>query len=164
MDKYAKKYAAGKEGLRGMEMSRQERMRKAALVVVSILLVVSLALLVMTRVDLNSRRDIEVMTMQKECDSAIEQAKSLSSNAATQSDGILSKIRANVHAIDAINQMKMTRDGLSDAYLPQATLTNLYSIIDGYYVTLNTGMSTTNELNDLTASLNALYDMIAQLN
>jgi len=73
------------------------------------------------------------------------------------------KIRADVHAIDVINQMKMLQDGTNHAYVSTELISRIYTILDAYSNQLITGMSTMEEQTNLSAALQELSAALSGL-
>ena len=72
-------------------------------------------------------------------------------------------IRADVHAIDVINQMKMLQDGTNHAYVSTELISRIYTILDAYSNQLITGMSTMEEQTNLSAALQELSAALSGL-
>ena len=101
--------------------------------------------------------------MQEQCRDALALSNTLSRTASSSSAGILGKIRADVHAIDVINQMKMLQDGTNHAYISTELISRIYTILDGYSNQLITGMSTMEEQTNLSAALQELSAALSGL-
>ena len=87
----------------------------------------------------------------------------LSRTASSSSAATVGKIRADVHAIDAINQMKMLQDGTNHAYVSTELISRIYTILDAYSNQLITGMSTMEEQTNLSAALQELSAALSGL-
>ncbi len=108
----------------------------------------------------NSRN---ISMMKAECADAVALCSTLSRTASTSSAGILGKIRADVHAIDVINDMKMLQDGENHAYVSSTLIDELYTIMDAYSNTLITGMSTVENQTSLSNALQELSTALSGL-
>lgn len=87
----------------------------------------------------------------------------LSRTASSSSAATVGKIRADVHAIDVINQMKMLQDGTNHAYVSTELISRIYTILDAYSNQLITGMSTMEEQTNLSAALQELSAALSGL-
>jgi len=101
--------------------------------------------------------------MLTECDEAISTTGSLSRSGGAESAAILGRIRANIRAIDTINEVRNTVAG-SGYFVPPYVFTELYGVIDSYSNNLKLGNVTIENLTDLNNGLTSLRDMLAELN
>lgn len=102
-----------------------------------------------------------VSQMLTECDSAITTANTLSRSGGAESAAILGRIRASIHAIDAINEVNNIIESGNGYFVPTAVFTDLYAIIDSYSNNLKLGNVTIEDQNNLVnalANLNTLLD------
>lgn len=104
-----------------------------------------------------------VSKMLEECDDSLDSVKTLSRSGGADSAAILGKIRANIHAIDAINVVRNNISGGGGYYVQPDVFTRLYSVIDSYSNNLKLGNVTIENLNDLTLGLEALKAELAAL-
>lgn len=116
-----------------------------------------------TMVKFSGMNNRNIAMMQEQCRDAVALSTTLSRTASSSSAGILGKIRADVHAIDVINQMKITQDGVNHAYVSTELISRIYTILDGYSNQLITGMSTMEEQTNLSAVLQELSTALAGL-
>lgn len=132
MNQYPNKYTKGPGGnVNPATHAAAERVRNILL----ILLVVAVVVLgVMGGRAISFRNKCEptyVSRMQMECDEALSSMNSLSRNGGYKAMAILGKIRSNIRAMEAINEVANTVSG--DGYLVEPKVfTNLYEIIDVY--------------------------------
>ena len=103
-----------------------------------------------------------VNRMLTECDEAISATSSLSRSGGSESAAILGRIRANIRAIDAINEVRNTISG-SGYFVPPYVFTELYGVIDSYSNNLKLGNVTIENLTDLSNGLTSLRDTLAEL-
>lgn len=101
--------------------------------------------------------------MLTECDDALGLANSLSRSGGAESAAILGRIRADIHAIDTINEVRNTVTG-GGYFIPPYVFSSLYSVIDSYHSNLQLGNVTMQNLTDLVNQLEGLRDMLAELN
>ncbi|MBQ7850928.1 MAG: hypothetical protein IJ343_14485 [Clostridia bacterium] len=104
-----------------------------------------------------------VNRMLTECDEALASVKGLSRSGGSESAAILGKIRANIHAVDAINSISNSIAGGGGYFVDPAVFTRLYGVIDSYSNNLKLGNVTIEDLNDLTLGLEALKETLAAL-
>lgn len=104
-----------------------------------------------------------ISRMLTECDEALDSVKSLSRSGGSESAAILGKIRANIHAVDAINAVSNSITGGGGYYVEPVVFTRLYGVIDSYSNNLKLGNVTIENLNDLTLGLEALKEELATL-
>lgn len=102
-----------------------------------------------------------VNRMLTECDDALSLANSLSRNGGADSNATLGRIRSDIHAIDALNEVHNSISG--SYYIPPYVFTELYAIIDSYSNNLKLGNVTMQNLTDLVNGLNDLRNMLAEL-
>ena len=103
-----------------------------------------------------------VNRMLTECDEAIASTGSLSRSGGAESAAILGRIRANIRAIDAINEVRNTVSG--NGYFVQPNLfTELYSVIDSYSNNLKLGNVTIEDLTNLNNKLASLRELLAEV-
>lgn len=104
-----------------------------------------------------------VNRMLTECDDAISATGALSRSGGSESAAILGKIRASIHAVDAINEVANTVKGGGGYYVSPVMFTELYGIIDAYSNNLKLGNVTIENLNNLVNSLEVLRGQLAEL-
>ena len=153
--------------MKGRYMANQKRLSvgtgvpaprgRGIVMLILLALVVALAAVSVTTVaKLSSVNSRNIAMMQEQCRDAV--ALSTTSSAAT-----VGKIRADVHAIDVINQMKMLQDGTNHAYVSTELISRIYTILDAYSNQLITGMSTMEEQTNLSAALQELSAALSGL-
>ena len=139
------------------------RGRGIVMLILLALTVVLAVVSVTTIAKLSSVNSRNIAMMQEQCRDAVALATSLSRTASSSSAATLGKIRADVHAIDVINQMKMLQDGTNQAYVSTELISRIYTILDGYSNQLITGMSTMEEQTNLSAVLQELSAALSGL-
>ena len=130
---------------------------------VLVLVVVLAAVSVTTVAKLSSVNSRNIAMMQEQCRDAVALSTTLSRTASSSSAATVGKIRADVHAIDVINQMKMLQDGTNHAYVSTELISRIYTILDAYSNQLITGMSTMEEQTNLSAALQELSAALSGL-
>ena len=135
-----------------------------AAMLILLALVVALAVVSVTTVaKLSSVNSRNIAMMQEQCRDAVALSTTLSRTASSSSAATVGKIRADVHAIDVINQMKMLQDGTNHAYVSTELISRIYTILDAYSNQLITGMSTMEEQTNLSAALQELSAALSGL-
>lgn len=105
-----------------------------------------------------------ISRMQTECDEAIGSINTLSRSGGAESAAILGKIRGNIRAIEAINEIANTVAG-GDGYLvPPQTFVDFYAIIDSYSNKLKLGNVIVEDQAKLATALTNLQLMLEALN
>ncbi len=164
MEKWMRnRYMADKQGVVAGNITPAGRKRGIVLLVLAALLIVSLVLNVTLVWQASSTGSRNVAMIQEQCKDAVALCTTLSRTASSSSAGILGKIRADVHAIDVINQMQMSRGGVQSAYVSDELIQRIYTILDGYSNQLITGMSTMEEQTNLSSVLQELSLAVAGL-
>lgn len=100
--------------------------------------------------------------MLTECNDALNLANGLSRSGGAESAATLGRIRAYIHAIDTINEVRNTVTG-GGYFIPPYVFTELYSIIDSYSNNLKLGSATMYDLTALVTGLENLRSMIIAL-
>lgn len=138
--------------------------RTGIVMLILLVLVVALAAVSVTTVaKLSSVNSRNIAMMQEQCRDAVALSTTLSRTASSSSAATVGKIRADVHAIDVINQMKMLQDGTNHAYVSTELISRIYTILDAYSNQLITGMSTMEEQTNLSAALQELSAALSGL-
>ena len=135
-------------------------------IVMLILLVLTVVLAVVSATataKLSSVNSRNIAMMQEQCRDAVALSNTLSRTASSSSAATVGKIRADVHAIDVINQMKMLQDGTNHAYDSTELISRIYSVLDSYSNQLIAGMSTMEEQTNLSAVLQELSEALSGL-
>lgn len=153
---------AGRQGA-AAQWTPGAKSRGIVLMVLAVLLVVSLGINISFIWRTSATNSRNIVTMQEQCRDAVAMVTTLSRTASSSSSATLGKIRADVHAIDVINQMKAAQDGQNNAYIDDALIQNIYTILDSYSNQLITGMSTMEEQTNLSTAIQALSDALAGL-
>lgn len=96
--------------------------------------------------------------MLMECNSAVDLAESLSSGGTVDSHTVLSRIRAHIRAIDALNEVNNSIGG--GYHIAPNTFTSLYATIDSYYRNLSQVGQVLPDRTDLSNGLKTLQQMI----
>lgn len=100
--------------------------------------------------------------MLTECDEALSATGSLSRSGGAESAAILGRIRGNIRAVDAINEVRNTISGRG-YYVEPYVFTDLYSVIDSYSNNLKLGNVTIEDLTNLNNKLASLREVLAEL-
>ncbi|MBR4080250.1 MAG: hypothetical protein IKK21_00520 [Clostridia bacterium] len=103
-----------------------------------------------------------VNRMLTECNDALSLANGLSRSGGAESAATLGRIRAYIHAVDAINEVRNTITGGGYFVQPQV-FTELYGVIDSYSNNLKLGSATMQDLTALVTGLENLRSMILLL-
>ena len=159
MERWENRYTHGRSGsARAAEHSRAERVRSIAI----ILLVVALAGVGIVGGKAMAFRgkseDTLIAHALIECGNAVSQVNTLSRSGGSDTAAVLGKIRANIHAVDLLNEMCMSLHGRQLA--PAASFTELYGIIDSYSGKLKNGSATIDELTNLSNRLTELQTLL----
>ena len=136
--------------MKGRYMTNQKRLSvgtgvpaprgRGIVMLILLVLVVALAAVSVTTVaKLSSVNSRNIAMMQEQCRDAVALSTTLSRTASSSSAATVGKIRADVHAIDVINQMKMLQDGTNHAYVSTELISRIYTILDAYSNQLITG-------------------------
>ena len=156
--------------MKGRYMANQKRLSVGTGVpaprgrgIVMLILVALAAVSVTTVAKLSSVNSRNIAMMQEQCRDAVALSTTLSRTASSSSAATVGKIRADVHAIDVINQMKMLQDGTNHAYVSTELISRIYTILDAYSNQLITGMSTMEEQTNLSAALQELSAALSGL-
>ncbi len=160
--------------MKGRYMANQKRLsvgtgvpaprgRGIAMLILLVLVVALAAVSVTTVAKLSSVNSRNIAMMQEQCRDAVALSTTLSRTASSSSAATVGKIRADVHAIDVINQMKMLQDGTNHAYVSTELISRIYTILDAYSNQLITGMSTMEEQTNLSAALQELSAALSGL-
>lgn len=160
--------------MKGRYMANQKRLSvgtgvpaprgRGIVMLILLALVVALAAVSVTTVaKLSSVNSRNIAMMQEQCRDAVALSTTLSRTASSSSAATVGKIRADVHAIDVINQMKMLQDGTNHAYVSTELISRIYTILDAYSNQLITGMSTMEEQTNLSAALQELSAALSGL-
>lgn len=155
------RYAGGKGGV-VMSAGGGPRWAMPAVVLLAILLAVMSFFGVRAMMYQSQSEGTFVNRMLTECDDALALANGLSRSGGAESAATLGRIRSDIHAIDAINEVRNTVTG-GGYFVPPYVFTNLYSIIDSYTNNLKLGNVTMQNLTDLVSALESLRDMLAGL-
>ena len=158
MERWENRYARSRSGSRGLEHSRADRVRSIAI----ILLVVALAGVgIVGGQAMAFRGRCEESLMARaltECSDALNQVNTLSRSGGSDTAAVLGKIRANIRAVDVLSDMNQSLYG--KAFVPEASFTELYGIIDSYSGKLKNGSATIEELTNLGDRLSILQTML----
>ncbi len=129
--------------------------------VLAVALAISLAISIPAASSQSSTREMLVKKMSEECGSALNDVKYLSRTAASNSNAQLAKIRANIHAMEAMNELNQSLNG---QYLVSPTVfSSLYTVLDAYYNQLGSGTSIIESLTNLTQQLTELQTTVTGL-
>ncbi len=108
-------------------------------------------------------RSLFISRMQTECDTALTYSKYLSRTASSNSNAQLAVIRSCVYGMDVLNQSYAGLEGEGHYLVDQALFSQIYGVLDSYFNKLTTGMNTSDQLTELSASLEALQQAVITL-
>ena len=133
-------------GESGVSMAQIKRSRLKDLLILLLIaaLAASLAIGIPARLEKNSLRGNVIRQISKECDDAIASTKAMSPNGRSDSAAQLARIRSNLYAIRAINNLNHTESG---EYLISEDRLN--TLIDG----LSTTVGQVHRINEQNAEL-----------
>lgn len=164
MNRWTNKYSYGPTGVANTPARALGGRLRSVLLVVLLVAVVVLGVWGGQAIVYQSRCEPTfVSNMLTECDSAITTANTLSRSGGAESAAILGRIRANIRAIDVINEVNNSIEGGNGYFVPTAVFTELYGIIDSYSNNLKLGNVTIEDQNNLVnalANLGALLDTL----
>ncbi len=161
MDKWSNRYAHGQPGVRSREHALADRIRNIALILLTVALL-GVGIAGGQAIAYRSRcHDAFVYRMQTECGAALSQANSLSRSGGADSAAILGKIRANIRAMEAVNEMNGNLAG--GYFVPVSTFTELYAIIDSYNISLKNAVVTLEHQTNLVNALTGLQTQLSGL-
>jgi len=164
MNRWTNKYSYGPGGVRNTPARVFGGRMRCVLLVVLLVAVVVLGIWGGQAIVYRSRCETTfVNRMLTECDSAMTSTHSLSRSGGAESAAILGKIRANIRAVDVINEINNTVHGGNGYYVPTTVFTQLYGVIDSYSNNLKLGNTTIEDLNNLTNRLTELSTMLSEL-
>ena len=130
-----------------------------------LLLMIALAVLLVISLPLMKSRDNNrtnyIQQIQKECKEAYNETNALSRTAGADSAAILSRVRSNIHAVRAINNLSGSDGG--KALLEDERVLTLQNMVDQYLQYLTTGMDTGGYTTNLQTALIELQDIVNTL-
>ena len=97
--------------------------------------------------------------LRSEMQHALSQTNSLSSLGATNTSGVLGRIRQYVHGIEVINDLNVGMYGEVGRMYAQSVFDNIYSVIDAFDARLASGQ----KVNDTMAALRQAMDELSLL-
>lgn len=97
--------------------------------------------------------------LQYEIQRAVSQGKNLTSTGSSNSADVLGRIRAHVHAMEALNEINLSLYGEAGRLYEQATFDSFYAIVDDYSVKLQTGAKISVPLSQLMEQLAYLQEI-----
>lgn len=154
MNRWTNKYSYGPGGAAHSPARVLGGRIRSVLLVVLLIAVVVLGVLGGRAMIYSSRCEPAfIHRMTTECNEATASTKVLSRSGGADSQAVLGKIRANIRAIDAINEINNSIEGGDGYFVPTATFTNLYAIIDSYMNNLKLGNATIENQNNLVGAL-----------
>ena len=140
---------------------KRDRIRDLLILLLAGLLIASLAIGIPLLQQRSGARSVYIQRIQNECDDAISQIRTISPNARADSAYILARIRSDLYAIRALNDMYRAQYG--QALVPDEKLLELQNTVDQYLEHLTTGMDPSPLLSSLTTSLEELRETISGL-
>lgn len=124
-------------------------------------LVITLAIGIPAASSQNSTRELLIKKMSEECSSALNDVKYLSRTASNNTNAQLAKIRANIHAMEVMNDLNQSLNG--QYLVGPAAFSGLYTVLDAYYQQLGSGTNIIESLTNLTEQLTELQTTVAGL-
>lgn len=164
INNWSDKYASGRSGAPAAGRSQPGRFYVPAIAVLTALVLLLCIFGGQAIAYRGTSRQTFINRMLTECDEALASVKNLSRSGGAESSAILGRIRANIHAIDAINGVNNAIAGGNGYFVEPAVFTQLYGVIDSFSNNLKLGNVTIEELNNLTNGLEALKEELAALN
>lgn len=164
MNRWTNKYSYGPGGSAGSPARiLGGRMRSALLMVLAVAVVVLGIFGGQAMIYQSKCEPTFISRMLTECDGAVSATNSLSRSGGSESAAILGRIRSNIHAIDAINEVNNSIEGGNGYFVPTAVFTELYGIIDSYSNNLKLGNTTIEDQNNLVNALANLSTLLTEL-
>lgn len=164
MNRWTNKYSYGPGGVANSPARAMGGRLRSVLLVVLLVAVVLLGVFGGRAIIYQSKCEPAfVNRMLTECDAAMTTVNSLSRSGGAESSAILGKIRANIHAIDVINEVNNTIEGGNGYFVPTSVFTDLYAIIDSYSNNLKLGNATIEDQNNLDNALTSLRTLLSEL-
>lgn len=162
MERWENRYTHSRSRAAQMaEHGRAERQMRAAIIALCALLVIAGALAAHAWSFRGKGDEAIVNRMRTESADAVGLAVNLSRYGGSDSAAILGRIRADVHAMDVLNELHLSLYGKRCVEPAQFTL--LYASIDSYSEKLRNGTASLEEINNLVNGLNTLDALIQAL-
>lgn len=166
MNRWTNKYSYGPGGAAATPARALGGKIRSVLLVVLLIAVIALSIFGGRAIVYQSKcAPSFIYRMQTECKEAVKLMDSLSrsSGGKAADNATLARIRANVHAIDAINEINNTVEGGNGYLVPPTVFTELYSIIERYYSHLSQEGTPIEDQNILTSALAELNALLIEL-
>lgn len=163
MERWENRYAHGRSGAaRNVEHNRLDRVKNLLLILMAVALL-GVGIAGGQAIAFRNRGDDTLIArMQNECALAVGLAQDLSRSGGSDTAAILGRIRANVHAVDVVNELHNTLYG--SYCVPMNHFTNLYSVINSYSSKLKNGSAIIEEQTNLVNGLTELQTLVQALN
>ncbi len=162
MERWENRYAHGRGGAsRSVEHSKADRIKNILLILLAVALLgigIAGGRAIAFRAGTGEKILQRMMT---ECGDAVGQVNTLSRYGGSDSAALLGKIRANIHAVDACNQLYASLYGKQ--LVASDTLNQLYATVDSYMDKLKNGSSSLDEQTSLAEDLAALQALLQTL-
>lgn len=158
---WSQRYSGGRGGMIGVS-GVMPRWVGPALAVMLLVIILGAVFCVPAMIYRGKSEMTFINRMTTECDDALNLANSLSRSGGAADPVSLSRIRADVSAIEAINE---TRNSITAGgyYIQPYVFADLYNVIDSYYGNLQLGNVTMQNLTELVRQLEALQGMLFEL-
>lgn len=162
MERWENRYAHSRSGAaRGVEHSRTDRIRNILLILMAVALL-GVGIAGGQAITFRGKTDDVILArMLTECSSAINHVNTLSRYGGSDSVELIAKIRANIHAVDAYNELHSALYG--SALVAQSSFTTLYATVDSYMGKFKNGTTTMEEQTNLLHDLTALQTLLQEL-
>lgn len=162
MERWENRYTHSRSRAAQMvEHSRADRAKTALIIILAVLLFGMTIAGVQAMSFRGKGDDVIVNRMRTESSDAVGLATNLSRYGGSDSAAILGRIRADVHAMEVLNELHHTLYGTRCVDTSHFTL--LYAAIDGYSDKLRNGTTSLEEQNTLVSELNTLDALIQAL-
>ena len=151
-------------GESGVSMAQIKRSRLKDLLILLLIaaLAASLAIGIPARLEKNSLRGNVIRQISKECDDAIASTKAMSPNGRSDSAAQLARIRSNLYAIRAINNLNHTESG--EYLISEDRLNTLILTVDNFLSELEgSGLNFSANISNLRLALEELQIIVGEL-
>ncbi len=152
MERWENRYAHGRSGgARAVEHTRGERIKNILIILLAVALLgvgISGGKAIAFQ---NQAEQLLLSRSMTECAEAVSQTNTLSRSGGSDTAGALGKIRANINAVEALNDLSKTLYGRE--MVSAGLFSELYGIIDSYSAKLLNGSSTIDQLTNLADTL-----------
>lgn len=162
MERWENRYTHSRSRAAQMvEHSRTERAKTALIIILAVLLAGMSIAGIQAILFRSTGDEVIINRMRTESSDAVGLATNLSRYGGSDSAAILGRIRADVHAMEVLNELHHTMYGAR--CVDTSHFTMLYAVIDGYSDKLKNGTTSLEEQNNLVSGLNTLDTLIQAL-